>query len=62
MIKSTVRSFIYSYCQFGELLDKISKLSKKEREMLVTKYSEVLCQKAKLRIPTRFVYEEKFRG
>ena len=41
-IPENIRCVVYSFLIFDVLLDKISRLSSKEREMLMTKYSEVL--------------------
>ena len=49
-----VRSLIYSYCNFNQLSNKISKLSSFEREMLVTRYSNVLSQRKKIKFSNKF--------
>ena len=45
---------IYSYCNFNQLSNKISKLSTFEREMLVTRYSNVLSQRKKIKFSNKF--------
>ena len=42
MIAESVRAVIYSFLGFNFLVNRVSRLSKSEREMLLTKYSEVL--------------------
>ena len=45
---------IYSYCNFNQLSNKISKLSTFEREMLVRRYSNVLSQRKKIKFSNKF--------
>ena len=47
-LPENLRSTVYSFLSFEDLLHKISKLSPKERIMLVTKYSEILNIKKEL--------------
>ena len=49
-LPENLRSVVYSFLNSEDLLDKISKLSAKERSMLVTKYSEILNFKKELHV------------
>ena len=55
-----VRCLVYSFSGFYEQLTRISKISKKERQMLVSQFSGVLCQNERLVLADKFcIFIEK---